>query len=61
MVLVKICMKNLAAMDAAIPDNTPLLTKFRYNYNRSKVENRLKKIIKLLKENGYSFKTFRQI
>jgi len=44
-----------------LPDNTPLLTKFRYNYNRNKVENRLNKIIKLLKEKGYSFKTFSQI
>ncbi len=44
-----------------LPDNTPALTKFRYNYNRNKVEKRLNKIIKLLKENGYSFKTFSQI
>lgn len=44
-----------------LPVNTPLLTKFRYNYNRNKVEKRLIKIIKLLKENGYSFKTFSQI
>jgi peptidoglycan/xylan/chitin deacetylase (PgdA/CDA1 family) len=44
-----------------LPDNISLLTKFRYNYNRNKVEKRLNKIIKLLKENGYSFKTFSQI
>ena len=37
------------------------LTKFRYNHNRNKVEKRLNKIIELLKENGYSFKTFSQI
>ena len=44
-----------------LPDNTPLSTKFRYNYNRNRVEKRLNKIIKLLKENGYTFKTFSQI
>ena len=44
-----------------IDENTTFLTKFRYNYNRNKVERRLNKIIKLLKENGYNFKTFSQI
>lgn len=52
---------ELSSMNFDLPDNTPPLTKFRYNYNRNKVEKRLNKIIKLLKENGYSFKTFRQI
>ena len=44
-----------------LPQNTPLLTKFRYNYNRSKVEKRLNSIIELLLKNGYTFKTFNQI
>jgi peptidoglycan/xylan/chitin deacetylase (PgdA/CDA1 family) len=44
-----------------LPDNTSPLTKFRYNYKRNKVEKRLNRIIDLLEENGYSFKTFSQI
>lgn len=44
-----------------LPENTPFLTKLRYNYNRSKVEKRLNKIIKLLKDNGFDFKTFSQM
>ena len=44
-----------------LPDNTSPLTKFRYNYKRNKVEKRLNRIINLLEENGYSFKTFSQI
>ena len=44
-----------------LPNNTSPLTKFRYNYKRNKVEKRLNRIIELLKENGYSFKTFSQI
>ena len=44
-----------------LPDNTSPTTKLRYNYKRNKVEKRLNRIIELLKENGYSFKTFSQI
>jgi peptidoglycan/xylan/chitin deacetylase (PgdA/CDA1 family) len=52
---------ELSNSNFELPEKTTLLTKFRYNYNRNKVEKRLNKIIKLLKENGYSFKTFSQI
>ena len=52
---------ELSNTNFELPKNTPLLTKFRYNYNRSKVEKRLNRIIELLKKNGYSFKTFSQI
>ena len=44
-----------------LPEDTPYLTKFRYNYKRNKVEKRLNLIIELLKEEGYIFKTFSQI
>ena len=52
---------ELSNANFELPENTTFLTKFRYNYNRNKVERRLNKIIKLLKENGYNFKTFGQI
>jgi len=52
---------ELSNANFELPENTTFLTKFRYNYNRNKVERRLNKIIKLLKENGYNFKTFSQI
>ena len=52
---------ELSSSNFDLPDNTSFITKFRYNYNRTKVEKRLKIIIKLLKENGYSFKTFSQL
>lgn len=52
---------ELSKSNFDLPDNASLITRFRYNYNRNKVENRLKKIITLLKENGYSFKTFSQL
>ena len=52
---------ELSHMNFELPKNTPYLTKFRYNYKRNKVEKRLNKIIELLIENGYSFKTFSQI
>ena len=52
---------ELSVMNFDLPENTPYLTKFRYNYKRNKVEKRLNKIIELLIENGYSFKTFSQI
>ena len=44
-----------------LPEDTPYLTKFRYNYKRNKVEKRLNLIIELLKAEGYIFKTFSQI
>ena len=52
---------ELSHANFELPKNTPYLTKFRYNYKRNKVEKRLNKIIELLKENGYIFKTFSQI
>ena len=52
---------ELSRMNFELPKNTPYLTKFRYNYKRNKVEKRLNKIIELLKESGYNFKTFSQI
>ena len=52
---------ELSSMNFDLPENTPYLTKFRYNYKRNKVEKRLNRIIELLKENDYNFKTFSQI
>jgi peptidoglycan/xylan/chitin deacetylase (PgdA/CDA1 family) len=52
---------ELSSMNFDLPENTPYLTKFRYNYKRNKVEKRLNQIIELLKENDYNFKTFSQI
>ena len=51
---------ELSSMNFDLPENTPYLTKFRYNYKRNKVEKRLNRIIELLKENDYNFKTFSQ-
>ena len=52
---------ELSSMNFDLPENTTYLTKFRYNYKRNKVEKRLNRIIELLKENDYNFKTFSQI
>ena len=52
---------ELSSMNFDLPKNTPYYTKFRYNYKRNKVEKRLNRIIELLKENDYNFKTFSQI
>ena len=52
---------ELSSMNFDLPENTPYLTKFRYNYKRNKVEKRLNRIIELLKENDYNFKTFSQV
>ena len=52
---------ELSSMNFDLPENTSYLTKFRYNYKRNKVEKRLNRIIELLKENNYNFKTFSQI
>lgn len=52
---------ELSNMNFELPKNTSLITRFRYNYKRKKVEKRLNKIIRLLKENGFIFKTFGQL
>ena len=52
---------ELSNVNFDLPKNAPYLTKVRYNYKRNKVEKRLNRIIELLKENGYTFKTFSQI
>tara|TARA_B110000003_G_scaffold273490_1_gene311329 strand:- start:2719 stop:3561 length:843 start_codon:yes stop_codon:yes gene_type:complete len=52
---------ELSIMNFDLPINTSYLTKFRYNYKRNKVEKRLNRIIELLKENDYKFKTFSQL
>ena len=52
---------ELSSANFDLPENTPYLTKFRYNYKRNKVEKRLNRIIELLKENDYNFKTFSQL
>lgn len=52
---------ELSKANFDLPKNTPYLTKLRYNYKRNKVKKRLNRIIELLKENGYCFKTFSQI
>lgn len=44
-----------------IPENTDLKTKIRFNQGRKSVENKMHKLIKLLKENNYKFVTFNQI
>ncbi len=52
---------ELSNVNFDLPKNVPYLTKLRYNYKRNKVKKRLNRIIELLKENGYNFKTFSQI
>lgn len=44
-----------------IPENTDFKTKIRFNQGRKSVENKMHKLIKLLKENNYEFVTFNQI
>ena len=43
------------------PKGTRLLTKFRFNFNRKKTPTRMQKVIDLLIEEGYQFKTYREI
>ena len=52
---------ELSHANFRLPKDISYLTRFRYNYKRNKVEKRLNKIIVLLKENGYVFKTFSQL
>lgn len=52
---------ELSSMNFKLPKETSFLTRFRYNYKRNKVEKRLNRIIELLKENDYDFKTFSQL
>ncbi|KPE49839.1 polysaccharide deacetylase family protein [Chryseobacterium indologenes] len=44
-----------------VPENTDFKTKIRFNKGRKTVENKMHKLIKLLKENNYEFVTFNQI
>lgn len=43
------------------PKSTPTLTKIRYAHGRSGVAKKLKKLIQLLRSNGYTFTTFSDI
>ena len=52
---------ELSIMNFDLPKDATFLTKFRYNYKRNKVAKRLNRIIELLKENNYKFKTFSQL
>lgn len=44
-----------------VPENTDFKTKTRFNKGRKSVENKMHKLIKLLKKNNYEFVTFNQI
>lgn len=44
-----------------VPENTDFKTKIRFNKGRKSVENKMHKLIKLLKQNDYEFVTFNQI
>ena len=44
-----------------LPSSTSNLTKFRFDYGRSKVIYKIKKLIDLLDKNGYEFSTFSKI
>lgn len=44
-----------------VPENTNLKTKFRFKLGRKSVENKMHKLIKLLKENNYEFVTFEEL
>ena len=45
----------------ALPDATSLVTKFRYSHGRNSVVNKIKKLVELLKANGFVFTTFSEI
>lgn len=47
--------------DINVPENTDFKTKIRFNKGRKSVENKMHKLIKLLKDNDYTFVTFNQI
>jgi hypothetical protein len=53
---------ELSKMDMPLlPNSTSRLTKFRFNYGRHKVQDRLKLLIDLLDSHNYSFTTFSKI
>ena len=43
------------------PENTSSLTKFRFLYGRKNMKSRLNRIIKILKDHGYTFKTLMEL
>ena len=45
----------------AVPDSTTTLTKFRYSHGRNRVVDKIKRLLELLRSNGYSFTTFSEI
>ena len=45
----------------AVPNTTTTLTKFRYLHGRNQVISRIKKLVNLLRSNGYSFTTFSKL
>ena len=45
----------------AVPKSTSTLTKFRYSHGRSGVVDKMKRLVELLRSNGYSFTTFSEI
>lgn len=47
--------------DINVPMDTDFKTKIRFNKGRKSVENKMHKLIKLLKQNNYEFVTFNQI
>ncbi len=47
--------------DIKIPENTDFKTKLRFRTGRKSVENKMHKLIKILKENQYEFVTFKEI
>jgi len=52
---------ELSETNFPLPKKTSLFTRYRYNRNRKKVACRIEKVIKLLKDNDFTFKTFSQI
>lgn len=52
---------ELSETNFALPKKTSLFTRYRYNRNRKKVAFRIEKVIKLLRDNNFTFKTFSQI
>lgn len=44
-----------------VPNSTSTLTKFRYSYGRSRVVDKITRLVDLLRYNGYSFTTFSEI
>ena len=44
-----------------VPKSTSTLTKFRYSHGRYRVADKIKRLVELLRSNGYSFSTFSEI